>query len=262
MKKKPILDLLVSAFPDHSREELSALLLCRNVLVDGVVCGDCKAKFPPGCHLSFSAEKYVSRGGYKLEKALDFFSIPVAGRVFLDAGSSTGGFTDCLLQRGATLVHAVDVGTNQIDWRLRSDRRVIVHERQNIMTLERQALDPPAECAVCDLSFRSIVGAASHILSLCGDSFVVSLIKPQFEVPRGIPDFDGVIRDESLLLSVMESVYRHLAEEGVSVENVVRSPLTGRKGNVEFLALLSHRPGLDRETFLSRCVPSPSPQRG
>jgi 23S rRNA (cytidine1920-2'-O)/16S rRNA (cytidine1409-2'-O)-methyltransferase len=253
MKRYPILDLLSKQYPEYAREKLSAFLACRNVLVDGVICGDGKAKFPQDAHLSFTFEKYVSRGGYKLEKALDAFHLSVEGKVVLDAGSSTGGFTDCLLQHGARIVHAVDVGTNQLDWRLRKDSRVIVHEKQNIMTLGKEGLEPPPAAAVCDLSFRSISGAASHILSLSGETWLISLIKPQFEVPKGLEGFDGIIRDDGLLHSVMLDVYQSLALEGVGVEDIVRSPITGHKGNTEFLALLSHRKGLDEPSFSERC---------
>ncbi len=166
----------------------------------------------------------------------------------LDAGSSTGGFTDCLLQRGAKLVHSVDVGFNQLDWKLRTDARVIVHEKQNIMTLE--ALDPTPQAAVCDLSFRSIKGAASHILSLCGGTWLISLIKPQFEVPRWQENFFGVVEDPDLLERTMRNVHQALEEDGVGIKKLIRSPITGRKGNMEYLALLMLGPGMDEAEFM------------
>lgn len=165
----------------------------------------------------------------------------------LDAGASTGGFTDCLLQRGASLVHSVDVGYNQLDWRLRVDRRVRVHEKQNIMLLSE--LDPPCDGAVCDLSFRSIGGAASHILDLCSGGWLVSLVKPQFELPKGQAGFTGVVEDPALLQSVMHTVYRFLGDEGVGVHALARSPITGHKGNIEFLALLKPSAGMDEQDF-------------
>jgi 23S rRNA (cytidine1920-2'-O)/16S rRNA (cytidine1409-2'-O)-methyltransferase len=252
MKKQRLLDLLVSRFPEYSREELSAFIACRNVTVCGEICGDPKQFFPPDIHISLSFESYVSRGGVKLEHALHVFPVSVKDLVMLDAGSSTGGFTDCLLQHGASCVHAVDVGTNQLDWRLRTDSRVIVHERRNIMTMEKEELDPPPQGAVCDLSFRSISGAASRILSLVGDTFLISLIKPQFETPKGLPGFHGVVEDPALLSHIMVSVYHLLEREGVTVEDVTKSPIKGAKGNVEYLALLSRRPGLNEAKFVSR----------
>ncbi|MFA6844131.1 MAG: TlyA family RNA methyltransferase [Sphaerochaetaceae bacterium] len=248
-KKKPLLDLLVKQFPQYKRDQLSAFVACRNVLVDGVLCSEGRTCFDEQSEISFTFEKYVSRGGYKLEHALLVFDLSVESMVFLDAGSSTGGFTDCLLQKGALCVHSVDVGTNQLSWRLRADKRVVVHEKQNIMTLEKANLDPLPQAAVCDLSFRSITGAASHILSLCGDTYLVSLIKPQFEVPKGLNDFNGVIEDSSLLRKVMLGVYDHLAEERVSVLNLTKSPITGHKGNTEYLALLTKKNGLGKEEF-------------
>lgn len=234
----------------YTKDQLTAFIACRNVYANGELSTDPKQLFAEDSTLSLSFEKYVSRGGFKLEQALDAFGLSVEGLVMLDAGSSTGGFTDCLLQRGASLVHSVDVGYNQLDWRLRTDGRVHVHEKQNIMTLE--GLDPPAEAAVCDLSFRSIGEAASHILSLCGDTWLVSLIKPQFEVPKNLENFTGVITDVGLLEEVMLTVYSFLAEEGVGFHGLVLSPITGHKGNSEFLALLKKGEGWDLPTFTER----------
>ncbi|MDD7200242.1 MAG: TlyA family RNA methyltransferase [Sphaerochaetaceae bacterium] len=250
MKKRALIDLLAVNYPDIGREKLGAYIVCRNVLAGGEVCADPKMKFPEDVPLSFTFEKYVSRGGYKLEHALKAFHLDVSGMCVLDAGSSTGGFTDCLLQHGASLVHSVDVGTNQLSWKLRQDDRVRVHERQNIMTLD--ALDPAPQAAVCDLSFRSISGAAGHILSLCGGSWLVSLIKPQFEVPKGQPGFHGVVTDPQLLRDVLLSVYRQLSDENIAVRDIVRSPITGRKGNTEYLALLGLDGALDEPSFLAK----------
>lgn len=251
MKKQPLLAILVSRFPEYTREQLSAFIACRNVLVNGELCGDPRQQFQTDVPLSMTCEKYVSRGGMKLEHALSVFPVSVKNLVMLDAGSSTGGFTDCLLAYGATMVHAVDVGTNQLDWKLRQDSRVIVHERQNIMTVEEGFFTPPPQGAVCDLSFRSISGAASHILSLVGDTFLISLIKPQFETPKGLPGFHGVVENEDLRRHIMVSVFHLLEREGVSIEAITKSPITGAKGNTEYLALLSHRNGLDETAFSS-----------
>lgn len=141
-KKRPLLQLLVTHYgKQYTKDQLTAFIACRNVYADGELSTDPRQLFAEECTLSLSFEQYVSRGGYKLEHALDQFGLSVDGLVMLDAGSSTGGFTDCLLQRGARLVHSVDVGYNQLDWRLRTDERVRVLEKQNIMTLE--TLDPP-----------------------------------------------------------------------------------------------------------------------
>ncbi len=249
-KKRKLLPLLMEQYGnEYTKDQLTAFIACRNVYVNGELSTDPRQLFDEGSTLSFSFEQYVSRGGYKLEHALDAFDLSVEGLIMLDAGASTGGFTDCLLQRGALLVHSVDVGYNQLDWRLRTDSRVLVHEKQNIMTLE--SLDPPPQAAVCDLSFRSIGEAASHILSLVGSTWLVALIKPQFEVPKDLEDFTGVITDPTLLLAVMQSVYTFLSEEGVGVHALALSPLTGHKGNREFLALLKKEEGLDALAFKS-----------
>lgn len=239
-----LLQALSRQFEEYTKDQLTAFIVCRNVLVDGVLVTDPRQPVFSDAAFSFTFDTYVSRGGYKLEHALNAFGLDVTGMVMLDAGSSTGGFTDCLLKKGARLVHSVDVGYNQLDWRLRTDERVIVHEKQNIMTLE--ALDPPCQAAVCDLSFRSIAGAAAHILELCNDSWLVSLIKPQFEVPKGLSNFNGVVGDHRLLVDVMGRVVDLLSEDGVGIQALAKSPITGHKGNVEFLALLTSAQGFPK----------------
>ena len=249
-KKLPLLQLLGRQYIQYTKDQLTAFIACRNVYANGTLATDPKQLLDVESELSFTFDKYVSRGGFKLEHALDAFQISVDGLVMLDAGSSTGGFTDCLLQRNARLVHSVDVGYNQLDWRLRTDKRVLVHEKQNIMFLE--SLDPACDAAVCDLSFRSIGGAASHILQLCKDKWLISLIKPQFELPKGQEGFTGVVEDKALLKEVMITVYRFLSDEQVGVHGLLKSPITGHKGNTEFLALLKSSEGMDIQAFSSR----------
>lgn len=246
-RKVTLLQALGREFPEYSKDQLTAFIVCRNVLVNGVLSTDPKLMVDSSAAFSFTFDQYVSRGGYKLAHALDEFDLDVTGLTMLDAGSSTGGFTDCLLKRGAALVHAVDVGYNQLDWRLRTDSRVAVHEKQNIMTLE--VLEPACNAGVCDLSFRSIARAASHILSFCSDGWLVSLVKPQFEVPKGLENFNGVVQDRQMLLEVLLKVYDLLEEDGVGIHQVTKSPITGHKGNTEFLTLLKPMPGMDKQSF-------------
>lgn len=250
VRTKTVLELLLRQYPDQDRNYLRVLIDCRQVLVDGETCTDMKMRYPFDSTISLVISKYVSRGGLKLEHALHHWSLDVEGLVMVDAGSSTGGFTDCLLQRGSALVHAVDVGYNQLAYRLRTDARVQVHERVNIMSVE--TLDPPADAAVADLSFRSITGAARHILSLTAKKWMISLIKPQFEVPKGSVGFSGVVRDPALLRDVLAGVYRQLVTEGVGVVDLIESPILGRKGNREFLAWLSIHDGLDDVDFMRK----------
>ena len=247
VKRRPLAEILSKRYPEYSKDQLGAYIVCRNVKVDGQVFSDPKKAIDPDASIELVFDKYVSRGGFKLEHALDSWDIDPAGLVMLDAGSSTGGFTDCLLQRGALRVHSVDVGYNQLDFRLRTDPRVIVHEKQNIMTLE--GLDPRPRAAVADLSFRSIRGAASHILSLTEDKWLISLIKPQFEVPRWKEGFFGVVTDTTLLHEVLLGVFDALAAEAVGIHALVPSPILGRKGNAEYLALLKPSEGMSKLVF-------------
>lgn len=243
----PLMELMREQYPDYGKDQLRAFIDCRQVMVEGETCVDSRKTFPPGTQVELSIPKYVSRGGLKLEHALHAWNIDVSRLVMVDAGSSTGGFTDCLLQHEAAMVHAVDVGYNQLDYRLRSDGRVVVHERTNIMLVTE--LDPQPDGAVADLSFRSITGAASHILSLTKGSWMVSLIKPQFELPKDTEGFTGVVDDPETLALILLDVYDQLASEDVGISRILESPITGRKGNREFLALLHLGIKMDRAAF-------------
>jgi 23S rRNA (cytidine1920-2'-O)/16S rRNA (cytidine1409-2'-O)-methyltransferase len=180
---------------------------------------------------------YVSRGGVKLEKALDHFSIPVAGRIALDVGSSTGGFTDCLLQRGAARVYAVDVGTNQLAWKLRSDPRVVSMEKTNMRTMTRAQIPEPIDLIVCDASFIGLATVLPAALALAGPgAHLAALIKPQFEVGKGRVGKGGIVREPELHKEVVETASAWLAEQpGWTVLGVTESPITGAEGNKEFL---------------------------
>ena len=188
---------------------------------------------------------FVSRGGLKLEKALDKFAIPVEGRIALDVGSSTGGFTDCLLQRGATKVYAVDVGTNQLAWKLRLDPRVVSMEQTNIRKVTSTEIPEPVDLIVCDASFIGLRTALPNALALAAPgAHLVALIKPQFEVGKGRVGKGGIVREPELHQEVVDTITKWLAEQpGWSVLGVSDSPITGADGNKEFLiaAMLSPR---------------------
>ncbi|MBO4409140.1 MAG: TlyA family RNA methyltransferase [Spirochaetales bacterium] len=254
MAKTGIIQLLRLRDPSLSKDRAAALVSCRNVYVNGELCTDPRQTFSPDCAIDIIFPKYVSRGGFKLEKALSEFGTDVSGLVMLDAGSSTGGFTDCLLQNGARAVHSVDVGFNLLDFRIRNDSRVVVHEKQNIMTLEKGDIDPPAQAAVADLSFRSIKGAARHILDLVGGTWIIALVKPQFEVPRWQENFHGVVEDPALMRETLVNVYENLEAEGVGIHMATVSPIKGHKGNTEFLALLRDGKGMSCQDFLDSCL--------
>jgi 23S rRNA (cytidine1920-2'-O)/16S rRNA (cytidine1409-2'-O)-methyltransferase len=188
-----------------------------------------KTPFPP----------YVSRGGLKLEGALDHFSVDVTGRVLLDVGASTGGFTDCLLKRGARNVIAVDVGYGQLHWRLRRDPRVRILERTNIRYLAPDDLQEEIDGAVIDVSFislRLVVPPVSKLL--LREAFILALVKPQFEVGKGQVGKGGVVRDPSLHQEVIAKLSTFFRQSGWAVKGVIASPLMGPKGNREFFVYL------------------------
>ena len=184
-----------------------------------------------------SPAQFVSRGGRKLDAALDAFALDVRGHHCVDVGSSTGGFTDCLLQRGAAHVVAIDVGRNQLAWALRKDERVAVMERTNIRDVRPGALQPPPTIGVVDVSFISLRTVAPHLLDLTApEADHVMLIKPQFEAGRARVGKGGVIRDPEVRRDVVCEVVADLATRGLASCAIVASPITGADGNVEFLA--------------------------
>jgi 23S rRNA (cytidine1920-2'-O)/16S rRNA (cytidine1409-2'-O)-methyltransferase len=214
--------------------------------------------------LTGAARRFVSRGGEKLEGALDSFAIDVAGRQALDAGASTGGFVDCLLQRGASRVYALDVGHGQLDAGLRADPRVRVFERVNVRTLGPRALDlegelfEPVDIVTADLSFISLVLVARPLVEVCrrnGD--VVTLVKPQFEAGRAeVGRGRGVIRDPAVWRRVLGDVAAALGAAGTGIMGAMPSPLRGSSGNVEFLlhARRGSVDGVDVDALLSAVV--------
>jgi len=180
---------------------------------------------------------FVSRGGRKLEKALDRFPVPVCGRNWLDIGASTGGFTDCLLKHGAAKVYSIDVGYGQLAWRLRQDSRVVVMERTNIRNVKKEDLGSPVNGAAIDVSFISlklVLPVVSRLLT--EDSPVLSLIKPQFEVERDEVGEKGVVREADLHRRVVKEILEFVQNMGWKIQDLDFSPITGPKGNIEFLA--------------------------
>ena len=204
----------------------------------------------PGAAVSVEADirlkgellPYVSRGGLKLEKGLDEFAVDVSGLVVMDVGASTGGFTDCLLQRGARRVFAIDVGYGQLAWKLRQDPRVVNLEKTNIRYLAPEKLSEQPDMAVVDASFISLEKILPAIVALIKPvGAILALIKPQFEVGRGQVGKGGVVRDAEQHRKVIESV-RGLAEGlGLDVRGVTESPVLGPKGNKEFLIFISKK---------------------
>lgn len=179
---------------------------------------------------------WVSRGGIKLDHALRHFSIDVAGMTAMDVGSSTGGFTDVLLTGGASKVYAVDSGTNQLAWKLRQDERVVVHEQTSARILTDRHIPEKVDIIVCDASFISLVKVLERPLSFAKDiATLVALVKPQFEAERGDVGKGGVVRDEAVRNAACAKVRDWLMASGWAVLGITESPITGPKGNVEFL---------------------------
>ena len=241
MKKRPLLRILQDLYPDMPTKALYARILCGEVIVNGERLRDPRCAVSPEVQIAFGGKRFVSRGGEKLEYALQRTGFEVNGKVVLDAGSSTGGFTDCVLQHGAAHVHAVDVGTNQLAYRLRTDSRVSVHEKTNIIGVF--GLIPEPDVAVADISFRSLRKAAARVVDLTREKRALLLAKPQFEWPKGDSSFDGVLRDSAEIRAVLVDLARDLAAEGVYTQMVVPSPIPGRKGNREVFFLVDGRIG-------------------
>lgn len=179
---------------------------------------------------------WVSRGGIKLDHALRHFAIDVAGMTAMDVGSSTGGFTDVLLQGGAKKVYAVDSGTNQLAWKLRQDERVVVHEQTSARILTEQHIPEKIDIIVCDASFISLVKVLERPLEFAKPgAILVALVKPQFEAERSDVGKGGVVRDEAVRQAACDKVRDWLIASGWNIMGVTESPITGPKGNVEFL---------------------------
>ena len=234
--------LLVARGLAGSRERAHALILAGRVLVADQVCDKAGTRFAEDVELRLKGEDipFVSRGGLKLEGALEAFQVDVAGKVALDVGASTGGFTDCLLQHGAARVFAVDVGYGQLAWKLRTDPRVVVLERTNICAVTPEMLGVAPDIAVIDCSFTSLVRVAPPTLALLAPrADVIALIKPQFEVGKGKVGKGGIVRDPALRAQVVEDIRQAALQWGCDIRGVIESPITGVKGNVEYLIHLT-----------------------
>jgi 23S rRNA (cytidine1920-2'-O)/16S rRNA (cytidine1409-2'-O)-methyltransferase len=243
MKRERIDKLLVERGLVESRAKAQAMVMAGVVLVDDQRINKPSELIHPNAQVRIKGgddptSRYVGRGGLKLEAALREFAIDVHGLSCLDVGASTGGFTDCLLQHGAGKVVALDVGHNQIDWRLRNDERVEVREGVNARNLQPEDFESSFDLAVMDVSFISATKILPAIVPLLTDSArLIILIKPQFEVGRGEVGKGGIVRDPEKHARVVEEVNRAANELGLRVRKVIESPIRGAEGNVEFLAL-------------------------
>lgn len=236
MRNKIRLDsLLVQQGLAESRSQAQALVLAGQVHVNGELAAKPGARVPADAQVRVLQKlAYVSRGGLKLAAALDVFQISVADAICADVGASTGGFTDCLLQQGAARVYAIDVGYGQLAWKLRQDERVVVMERTNARYLE--SLPELVEIVTIDVSFISLQLLFPAVVGwLAPGADVIPLVKPQFEAQREQVGKKGVVRDPAVHRLVLEKVARHAVAHGLAVRGVIRSPIIGPAGNVEFL---------------------------
>lgn len=236
--------LLVKRNLAQSREKAKAIIMSGNVFVDGQREDKAGTTFPEEVQIEIKGHtlKYVSRGGLKLEKALANFHTDVAGKVCTDVGSSTGGFTDCMLQNGAKKVFAIDVGWGQLDWKLRQDERVVCMEKTNIRYVTPEDIGEPVDFSSIDVSFISLTKVLVPIRDyLTMEGEIVALIKPQFEAGREKVGKKGVVREKSTHLEVIEKVVDYAKEIGFDVLNLEFSPIKGPEGNIEYLVHLKKR---------------------
>lgn len=242
MKKERIDKLLVELGLADSRTKAQALVMAGIVLVNEQKVVKPSQEFLPSDHIRLKGQsdeiKYVGRGGLKLEKALNDFHICISECICLDVGASTGGFTDCLLQSGAKKVVTIDVGTNQLVWKIRNDERVEARENTNARYLKPEDFDEKFDLIVMDVSFISVTKIIPALKELLGEEGkIIVLIKPQFEVGKGEVGKGGIVKDEAKHLEVVEKVNSFANELGLINEGLIDSPILGADGNKEFLAL-------------------------
>jgi 23S rRNA (cytidine1920-2'-O)/16S rRNA (cytidine1409-2'-O)-methyltransferase len=224
-----------------SRERAKALIMEGRVLVDGVPVTKAGAMVKEGASVTLKGGdiKYVSRGGLKLEAAAEHFRIRFSEKVAMDVGASTGGFTDFMLQAGASKVYCVDVGYGQLDWKLRNDPRVVLIEKTNIRYLKREAVQENIDIATVDVSFISLTKVIPRVLDFMGEhSEIVALIKPQFEAGRKDVGKGGIVRNDGARQRAVDSVRRSLEDLGLESMGIMESPVKGQKGNIEYFIYL------------------------
>ena len=235
--------LLVKRNLAESREKAKAVIMSGIVYVDGQKEDKAGSVFADTAQIEVRGTglKYVSRGGLKLEKAMTHFSLELSGKVCMDVGSSTGGFTDCMLQNGAAKVYAVDVGKGQLDWKLRNDPKVICMEKTNIRYVTRQEIPEGIDFSSIDVSFISLTKVLGPVKALLTEEGrIVCLIKPQFEAGREKVGKKGVVRDKKVHLEVIQTVMEFAQSLGFGVLGLEFSPIRGPEGNIEYLLYLQN----------------------
>lgn len=237
--------LLVKRNLAESREKAKALIMSGIVYVNGQKEDKAGTTFEETAHIEVrgSTLKYVSRGGLKLEKAMDRFGVRLDGKICMDVGASTGGFTDCMLQNGAVKVYSVDVGHGQLAWKLRNDERVVCMEKTNIRYVTPEDIADPIGFASIDVSFISLTKVLGPVKALLEDNGqIVCLIKPQFEAGREKVGKKGVVREPAVHLEVIDMVIDYALSIGFEALNLEFSPIKGPEGNIEYLLYLQKHP--------------------
>ena len=237
--------LMVERGLAESREKAKAIIMSGNVFVDGQREDKAGASFPEKAVIEVKGSplKYVSRGGLKLEKAMSHFDVELHDKVCMDVGSSTGGFTDCMLQNGAVKVYSVDVGHGQLDWKLRNDERVVCMEKTNIRYVTPEDIEEPVDFSSIDVSFISLTKVLLPVRNLLSqDGQIVCLIKPQFEAGREKVGKKGVVRDPAVHKEVIEKVIVFAKEQYLQPLALDFSPIKGPEGNIEYLLYLQKKP--------------------
>ncbi len=248
--------MLVSRGLAQSREKAKAMIMEGIVFVNGQREDKAGASFPPDVSIEVRGHtlRYVSRGGLKLEKAMECFGIDLAGKICMDVGASTGGFTDCMLQNGAAKVFSVDVGRGQLAWKLRQDERVVCMEKTNIRYVTPEDIGVPVDFSSIDVSFISLTKVLLPVREILKDrGEVVCLIKPQFEAGREKVGKKGVVREPEVHLEVIEKVMEYARELGFGRKHLDYSPVKGPEGNIEYLLHLEKN-GADAEILKPESV--------
>ena len=244
--------LLVQQGLANSRELAKAYIMAGNVYVDGQKEDKAGTKVAVTAKLEVKGNqmKYVSRGGYKLEKAMDVFGIRLDGKICLDIGASTGGFTDCMLQNGASKVYAIDVGYGQFAWKLRNDERVVCLEKTNVRYVTHEQVPDEGDFASIDVSFISLTKVLPAVLGVLGEKGqLVCLIKPQFEAGREKVGKKGVVRELSTHIEVVEMIVGYARSIGFRTLHLSYSPIKGPEGNIEYLLHISKDESKTDEEF-------------
>lgn len=249
MKKERLDKILTEKGYFENKSKAQAAIMAGDVKVDGIIITKAGYQLEINEKTVFEIKSmpYVSRGGFKLEKAIKEFNICLKDKICLDAGASTGGFTDCMLQNGAKKIFSVDVGYGQLAWKLRTDERVKIIERVNIKNCGEEEIysegEERANFATMDLSFISITKVMENIKKLCNPQGyeIVSLIKPQFEAGKDRVGKNGIVREKEVHKEVIENIVKFAKETGLYVKGLTFSPIKGQKGNIEYLIYLTNK---------------------